>query len=396
MHLTLNENECTGCAICANICPKRCISMKSDNEGFLHPVIDYTECIDCMQCDRHCPILNKNSCEIQKPPLTYAAWSLDDNVRYESTSGGIFTELATAIISNGGYVAGARYDEDFNIVHCIIKDKSQVQLLRQSKYAQSDKKDIFSQIRNLLLEGNTVVFCGTPCECAGLQMFRDIEKGNLILLDFICLGVNSPAVYDLYKNYLEKKYGSKIVRMWFKNKKFGWNRFSTFVEFENGKTYSGDRYNDLFMRGYLEQRLYLRSACYECKFKSLSRIADVSLGDFWGIGEYKKELDTNLGTSLVMVNTEKGAELFNLIKKNIFFERVPTEIALRRNPAILNSAVRNKNRDRFFVDSQIITFDKLISKYCGATDFVNGKRKIRLFLSGIKKRISNQKEQNHD
>lgn len=236
----LNKNKCTGCSACYNICPKDAIKMKEDRAEFLFPEIDYDKCIKCNLCEKVCPSMSNQECleDRFKEPIVKAAWSKDENIRINSTSGGLFSELAKGFMKEKEtFVVGAIYNKEFLVEHYITNQMKDLELLRQSKYVQSDKKNVFSEIKNLLNKNKRVLFVGAPCEVMGLYSFLRKKYENLYTIDFLCLGTNSPKVYRKFLETLEKKYNSKIKRVWFKNKTYGWNLFSTKVEFENGKSY---------------------------------------------------------------------------------------------------------------------------------------------------------------
>ena len=365
---TLNDFECTGCASCANICPQKCIDMAENQEGFLYPKIDKKKCISCNLCEKACPYFTKVENNNYNNPIIKAAWSLNDEIRLNSTSGGIFSELAEIILSMEGCVIGARYNDDKIIEHYIIDKREEIPLLRQSKYAQSNKNDIYVKIKELLTLKKKVLFVGTPCEVSGLKTFLTVKKingDNLILCDFICLGVNSPKVYRLFLQALEKKYCSKVKKVWFKNKTYGWNNFSTRVDFENQQIYLKNKNEDYFMRGFIgANRLYMRLSCTECKYKTLPRISDITLADFWGIAEKNIALDADKGTSMIMLNSDKGKELFHLIKPNVFSADCSLEDVVRGNGALFESVKASPKRQAFFSELDNLAFDCLIDKYC--------------------------------
>ena len=359
----LEKNRCTGCYACSNACPKECITMERDKEGFDYPVIDKDKCVDCGLCVKACPILNKVKLNDNKSkPDIFAAWSNSDAIRVNSTSGGIFSELALQFLKEGGYLCGARYGENNHIEHCIVNTEEGLEKIRQSKYAQSDKKSVYLEIKKLLNEGEKVLFCGTPCECAGLVNCVGGKKDNLFIVDFICRGANSPKVYEKFIDYLEEKYKSKIKKVWFKNKTYGWNRFSTKVEFENGESYLEDRYHDLFIVGYIRFNLYMRPSCADCEYRGLERVSDVTLADFWGIKLEDESADIEKGTSLVMINSEKGEKKFDEIKKRLFCEKKSLEDTLQGNPSLLTSPVMNEKRQYFFENLDKMPLDKIAKK----------------------------------
>lgn len=380
----LDKEECTACAACVNICPKKCIYMERDEEGFEYPKIDKEKCINCGLCEKICPIINNKKQYENSKPRIYAAWSLDEEIRYNSTSGGIFSEIAKIILNKNGFICGARYNEQNLVEHTIVNDNEGLKKIRQSKYTQSSIGLVYVKIKELLEKENWVLFCGTPCECAGLLNFLGKDYEKLVICDFVCRGSNSPKVYMKFLNYLESKYKSKIKKVWFKNKTYGWNRFSTKIEFENGKEYLKDRYSDLYIRGYIEENLYMRPSCSNCKFKGMSRKSDITLADFWGVKLEHKGMDIEKGTSLVMVNSKKGEEIFEEIKSNIFFEEKTIEEALEKNPSIIKEAKKSKNRDEFMNQLDDMPINKLIKKYCKNNRL---KRRKIIIKSYLKKKL---------
>lgn len=376
----LSRNRCTGCSACVNICPRNSIIMEAEHDGFLYPVINKKTCIHCNLCEKVCPSLVQILDEDKKEPKVKAAWSLDKEVRWHSTSGGIFTELAKSFLTEGSYVVGARYTEEFLVEHYIIQTIDEISILRQSKYVQSDKKDIFKQIKALLEAGKKVLFVGSPCEVAGLYGFLQKKYAALVTVDFICLGANSPKVYLKFLEMLEEQYNSRVKKVWFKNKTYGWNRFSTKVEFVNGDYYLKDRNDDYFMRGYIGQnKFYTRPSCLECQYKKIPRVADLTLADFWGIANKDKNLDQDIGTSLIMINSSEGEKIFTDIQSKIYSCDCELADALDGNMAIFNSIKLDSRRNEFFNDLDVLRFDKLINKYCR----VNKKRRIINFFKKL-------------
>ncbi len=359
----IRKRECTGCHACYNACLGNCIHMERDEEGFLYPIVDSTNCTNCDLCVRVCPMVKKSKETMNvEEPKVYAAWSLNDEIRINSTSGGVFSELALHILKNGGYICGVRYGRNHHIEHCIINTIGGLETIRQSKYAQSDKGYIYREIKQLLLCGQKVLFCGTPCECAGLRNYLQKDYDNLIIVDFICRGANSPRVYERFLEYLENKYESKCVKVWFKNKTYGWNRFSTKIEFANGDCYLEDRDHDPYILGYIKCNLYMRPSCAKCRFRMVQRFSDITLADFWGIRLSDPSLDTEKGTSMVLINSSKGADLFGNIEPNIFHEEKSLKDVLIGNPCLLSSPRMNKKKGYFFKNLETESFDILMEK----------------------------------
>lgn len=363
--INIVKQDCTACGACNNICPNKSISMIPDDEGFLYPIIDQKKCINCKLCEKSCPIGNELDEKNDSQPKVYAAWSLDKKVRFNSTSGGLFTELAKTFIAQGGYVVGARYNASHLVEHHIIKEEKDIALLRQSKYVQSTIGFVFKNIKKLLEQDKHVMFVGTPCQGAGLLSFLNKDYKKLLLCDFICRGVNSPRAYLKYLESMEKHYDSTIKKVWFKNKINGWNKFCTKIEFDNGKEYYADRYTDVFMKGYLKNNLYIRPSCSNCYFKGFPRHADITLGDFWGVQLKDKKLDTDQGTSLVMIHSQKGKKHFEDLDNNIFKEEKELEEVLKFNPCAIKSIHMGEKRDYFFENIDTMDFQELINKIIG-------------------------------
>lgn len=360
-----NKIDCTGCNACGDVCPKDCITFKCDSEGFWYPHVDTTRCIECNLCVKVCPVINPDT-KIRRyvKPIVFAAYSKDEEIRLDSTSGGIFSILANKIYDNNGYVGGAVYNEDHTVSHIISSDRSDLQRIRSSKYLQSSLSGQFTQVKQLLDKRHAVIYCGAPCQIQGLYKFLKKDYPNLFTCDFICRGVNSPKVFLKYMDMLERKFGAKATYIKFKNKRWGWHNFSMKVNFENGNEYCQDRYHDLFFVGYLQSGCFARPACYECKFKGFPQKADITLADFWGIEKLDKSMDQDRGTSLVMINSDKGKELFNSVKNRIEYKEFSIEEAGLDNPAMVDSlSVKYGDRDSFFSDLNVLPFEDVAKKH---------------------------------
>lgn len=339
--------------------------MVADEEGFLYPSVDAIRCVDCgvclMTCPATCPVAPLKGVD----PRVYAAWSLNEETRYQSTSGGVFTELAKAILRDGGIAAGVRYDKQHRPSHTLIRCEDDLPLLRQSKYAQSDTGDIYRNVRAALDRGKEVLFVGTPCQCAAIKHFVG-PSGRLVVCDFICRGVNSPLVYAKYLEELEIRYGASVQRVWFKNKAYGWNRFGTQIDFENGQTYFGGRDEDPFMFGYIKTglNLYMRPSCGQCAFKGIVRSTDVTLGDFWGVKLCGSDDNTQNGVSAVITHTEAGRRLFDSIAPRIYREEQELDAVCLANACLTEPAVADaKNRVRFWEAFRQAGFHEAINQF---------------------------------
>lgn len=306
----MSKYNCFGCKACYSVCPQNCIDMLIDEEGFWYPKINMEKCIQCSLCEKICPAINVyNNKKAYSKPITLAAWNNDRFKREVSSSGGVFTSIAEWVLSNDGIVFGAGYDSQYNVIHKEASSKEKLDEIRGSKYVQSNINDTYVKTRYYLEKNKMVLFSGTPCQIAGLYNFIQQDYANLYTCDIVCHGVPSPKVFNKYKKMLEKRNNSKIKKISFRNKKFGWKLYSVSLLFENDTEYSKTLKEDPYMLGFL-RNYFLRPSCYKCIYAKLPRVSDITLGDFWGIDNKHPELDDNKGTSLVLVNTEKGREMF--------------------------------------------------------------------------------------
>lgn len=382
IHITDKVN-CCGCNVCGDACGKNAISFVTDNEGFWYPRVDNDLCVDCGLCDKVCPIQIKAiHVERYVEPTVYAAYTKDEAIRLDSTSGGIHSMLALKMYEKNAYVGGAIYNPDHTVSQIVDDNPERLPEIRSSKYLQSDAEGVYKEIRSLLIKGSNVFFCGCPCQIHALYNFLGKEYDNLVTCDFICRGVNSPKVFLKYMEMLERQYGSRATEIKFKNKKWGWHNFSMRVNFENGKEYCKDRYHDLFFIGYLQAGNFTRPSCYQCQFKGFPQKSDITLADFWGIESVDSTMDQDKGTSLVMVNSDKGMELFNSIKDMVEWRQFTMADARESNPAMESSLISTKpNREAFFNDLDKLPFEKVAKRYFPLPSMNN---KIRKKLSQMK------------
>lgn len=384
----VNKHDCCGCNACGDICAKGAITFHKDNEGFLYPQVDKEKCIDCGLCDKICP--NMHSEELKKndfeKPVCFAAIHKNLEIRFDSTSGGAFSALAKKAYQQHWYVGGAIWNEDWTVSQYISNNKKDLEKLRSSKYIQSDARGIFKQVKDLLVAGEKVLICGTPCQIAGLKSYLRKDYENLVTIDFICQYVNSPLIWGKYIDFLEKEHNSKVIYIKDKNKEIGWRALCNKVVFENGDVIY-DSYNvNHFRRCYMQLGIASRPSCYHCQYKGFPRVADITIADFWGVEKYlPKEFDNNLGTSLIMCNSQKGLDYFDeKVKKNLEIKSVDIEDTLGKNPALIvpfHPEIKFKRED-FYSDlsnSDIKTIvDSYISKYRGAN--ITNKRKVKNIL----------------
>lgn len=364
----INKKDCCGCNACGDICTHNAITYHTDHEGFWYPIVDKTLCTNCGLCEKVCPMLHLDTLHSygQHSPKVYGGFHKNIAIRFDSTSGGAFSALANAMYKQGGYVSGAVFNEDWTVSNYISNNKKDLVRLRSSKYVESYAEGIYKKIRNLLISGNKVLACGSPCQMAALRTYIGKDYDNLIIVDFLCRATNSPKAYRKYLEMLEEQFGGKIIYIKAKNKDHGWRSLARKVIFDNGKIYYGEGHEDHFRRGY-HLNYFERPCCYECKFKGLPRIADISLADFWGIENIDKTLDDNIGTSMILINTNKGQNFFDTIKNKMDIKEFPAQIAFRANYNVIMgnccTEPKNYNREQMFKDMDIMRFDDVAQKY---------------------------------
>lgn len=317
---------CCGCSACVQVCPKQCISLYEDKEGFLYPCVDKTKCIECGLCEKVCPCLGDSS--EREPKVVYAAKNSNENIRLKSSSGGVFTLLAEKVINAGGVVFGARFDENWDVELSYTETIEGLSAFRGAKYIQAQVGTTFIEAERFLKAGRKVLFSGTPCQIKGLLKYLRKDYDNLLTVDFVCHGVPSPKVWRLYlKEEIERiarqgDDGKNIVLsslvmptikgINFRDKSSGWKKYSFTLQLtkalaegeQNSVLRSNKFYENPFMQAFLSD-LILRPSCYACPAKSGKSSSDITIGDFWGIEHIKPEIDDDKGVSLVMVHNEK-------------------------------------------------------------------------------------------
>lgn len=344
--VTEEKNKCFGCRACANICPVSAITMKEDDEGFFYPIIDNNKCTNCGLCKKACPSLNKSKTYLSnnKNPDCYALMA-DDETRLVSSSGGAFTLIANWIFEQGGYVCGVAFVGQ-NVQHIIIDKKDDLYKLRGSKYVQSDTNTVYSQIKDLLNQDKYVLFTGTPCQVAGLYSFLGKDYEKLYTVDLICHGVPPQKVFDMYLADTIQK-DDVFAHTTFRDKKAGWTVYTTTTT--TGKHYYGGSLSkDTYLQAFINN-MCLRPSCGTCPYTSTQREADITIGDFWAIERFDKNLNDNKGTSVILLNSHKGRELFSSIKNNfVVCREVPLEYASYYNITLYTPLKQHTNRKAFF------------------------------------------------
>lgn len=368
MEIICPHELCTGCMACINTCSHNAISIIKDKEGFFYPKIIQDKCINCGLCKRRCPI---NNSPVTAQPLTiYSGWAKDEEIRLSSSSGGAFSMLAIPILEEGGVVFGASVNDKIQIEHIYIETTKDLKKLQGSKYVQSNIGDCYKKAQKFLNNNRRVLFCGTPCQIAGLRNFLRKEYNNLITIDLICHGVPSPLIFEEWKKWLKRKYNlSQITSINFRDKQKSWIFYNMKVEGKdlqgNNVLYYGKYYKDAWIRGFL-RNYFIRPSCYQCHFTSINRVSDFTIADWWGYSPTPQEKNDyeKKGVSLIFCNTEKSKTYFTKYCTNTMFLRERTkEEAYSTNPSLKQPFTAPILRHKFWEDYKILTFEELINKY---------------------------------
>lgn len=365
-----DKRDCCGCGACVQVCPKQCIAMVEDGEGFAYPQIEATLCVDCVLCERVCPVINKG--DAVAPKVVYAAKNKSEEIRLKSSSGGLFTLLAERVVSEGGVVFGAKFDENWRVVHAHADTVEGLAPFRGSKYVQSLIGNNYKSAEQFLKEGREVLFSGTPCQIAGLKRFLRREYDNLLTVEVVCHGVPSPKVW---RDYLTDRIASvaegghnensasqaTITDISFRDKTNGWVDYGVRIDYSLRTSAEDDvaqsagtsfseltlHREDIFMKGFLKN-LNLRPSCYRCAAREGRSGADIAIADYWGVQSVHDGFDDNKGVGLVVVNTAKGAACYNAVCGDVDHIVSDYNKALAFNPCITASVAEPKQRKDFW------------------------------------------------
>ena len=373
------EKYCTGCSACMSGCPINCITMVPDINGFAYPVIpDLSKCISCGLCENSCPIVMNKPIGNHNNPIAFAAYSNNLDLRKESSSGGIFSEIANEFIMMGGIVYGAAYDERFRVYHTSIETIDELNTIRRAKYAESWLGNTFSEVKSELDKGRQVLFSGTPCQVGGLIAFLKKGYDNLFCIDFICHGVPSPMVWEAYVEYRANTDNNGIlpIEINLRDKSTGWSkyRYSNCYKYPDGVEYRESSHDSVYMKLFTQDYI-LRKSCENCKFKGYSRPSDITLGDFWGIWDIDPEMDDDNGTSVAIIQSKKGMNVWDNVQERLHFKKVQLGQIRQQNPSIMNSSklstewneildkIRNKEFDyERFINRESYSFWHIVKK----------------------------------
>ena len=363
-----NKYSCSGCTACAQSCPKQCITMSSDYEGFKYPIVDETRCIQCGICIKVCPWRKE---KYQRPincftePIVYAAKCKDKNIRLNSTSGGIFTVLSDYILQLQGGICGAVYNTSTQKVeHTITFTTEGRNKMRGSKYVQSELSNTFQDIKTLLEQDKWLLFTGTPCQTAGLLSFLKKDYPKLVIVDILCHSVPSPLIL----HEILKKYAPTNIS--FRDKSLGWRKSYSFQIKENNKIIHNNTFLNLFFKGLIN-----RPSCYNCIFTNTYRASDLTIGDYWNIKAIDSKFEDPLGVSCILINSPKGKYIFEQIQNKI--ENIRTDLKPALHACLQQHTTEPvQKRRKFWTDYQEKGFDYCNKNYGYYTPIENIKANI--------------------
>lgn len=393
-----NSAQCCGCRACENICPKQAISMKENEEGFYYPQIDDDLCVNCGLCKNVC--MYQNNVLLNEVKNVYAAASKDDLMLQTVASGGIFSSLALAILKQGGVVFGTTMDivdGKLKPYHIAVEKIEELEKLKGSKYVQSDIGSTYNEAKVFLEEGRKVLFSGTPCQIAGLNLFLKKKYENLITIDIICHGVPSAKMFQDYIECKQNDIGGDIFSYRFRDKSKGQgyaikilyktNKGKNKVKLLDG---NNDSYNILFLESSIS-----RESCYSCKFAQIDRVSDITIGDFWGIYEehdnelLRSVMSDDKGISCILVNSDKGEKIVEEIKTELYYFLSEKEIVMKHNGQLRNPVYKNPNREevmQIYLKEGYGGLDRYVRRSLGIKKRTKNYAKA-LFPKSIKRRI---------
>ena len=337
-----DKKDCCGCHACMSVCPRNCIAMHPDEEGFLYPIVNQDVCIGCNLCEKVCPVIHQGQ---ERPPLkVYASRNKDTRILLESSSGGVFSLLAGAVIRLGGVVFGVRFDKDWNAVHSWTDSEEGLADFRGAKYVQSRVGNTFREAESFLKQGRQVLFSGTPCQIAGLKKFLRKEYEGLLTVDIVCHGVPSPLVWQHYLASLHPD-EDRITSISMRDKKEGWKRYRMEIWTGNNLLYAGKAMDNLYSKGYLAD-LFLRPSCHACPARKGKSGSDITIGDFWGVEASYPSFDDDKGTGLVLIHTPKGLNLYRGL--DVYHIETTYGQGVKENPCLERSVPLTRFRKEFW------------------------------------------------
>lgn len=359
----LNKKDCCGCTACASVCPKNCIDMATDKEGFKYPAVNADLCINCNLCQKVCPVINSNISSDARPLQSLIVRNKDTEIVRNSTSGGAVTAFTKEIVKAKGIVFGCVFDENFDIVHTSAETLQELSAFKGSKYVESQLGDTYKKIKLQLESGRKVLFVGTPCQVEGLISYLKKPFENLYTIDFVCRGVPSPLIWEKYRLAMTKKYKSEIVYAKFREKTYGYHSANLTLKYANGKKSAENTKTDYLLKSFFDD-ICSRPSCYDCKFKTAKRSSDLTVFDCWNISRYVPNVaDDDKGLTAVFVQSEKGKKLLEKVKDSFICYPADTELLLKTDGymAVKSVSPHPKRSAYFEMVNNGVSLDKVVA-----------------------------------
>jgi coenzyme F420-reducing hydrogenase beta subunit len=389
-----NKSICCGCTACACVCPKHCITMQEDKEGFKYPSVDKANCINCGLCEKVCPVIN-NPKPKTIPKEAYITRNNDSDIVKTSTSGGTVSALCDQIISEDGIIFGGAFDDNFNVKHTSAETKDELTKFRSSKYVQSDLENTFVKIKKELDSSRLVMFTGTPCQTAGLHNYLRKPYENLIIVDFVCRAVPSPLVWEMHRKELSKKYKSKLVYANFREKTYGYHSANLTMRFANNKKSVENTKTDNMLKSFFSG-ICSRPSCYSCPFRSAGRVSDLTVFDCWNVTRYVPTLpDDDKGYTAVMIQSAKGKKIFESISDKITKYDADINLLLQTDGkmALQNPKMHPKRKEYFEMLESGAALSKAVKTYIPIkfSRRLAGKTRTILYKTNLLNKLKNLK-----
>lgn len=371
------KEKCCGCSACASICPKECIDMITDEEGFLYPKVNNDICINCNLCEAICPILNCKEEETFEQD-GYIVQNKNEQVLRESTSGGAFTAIAAYVLRKKGVVFGVELTEQLEAHHIYIENEDELYKFRNSKYIQSNVGMSYKEAKSFLEQGRFVCFSGTPCQIEGLKKYLKKDYENLITVDVVCRAVPSPLIFKKYIELQENVFKEKILKVRFRDKYYGY-KYSTLniVSEKNNGSYHEGIDSDPWLRAFFSN-ICDRPSCHKCKFRKIYRVSDITIWDCLNVWEFSKELDNDKGATRVLIHSDKAKKVFEEIKRDFNYIKIAPQKLIKDVAEVKRSVPQNERRREFFRDAHVLSGTQLFEKYFPNTFKVRAEHKVRL------------------
>lgn len=356
-----DKRTCCGCSACASVCPKKCITMKEDKEGFLYPETDKEICIECGRCEKVCPVMEVAP-EMPKPQKAFIMQHKDGTVLRESTSGGAFTAIGKQVIEKGGVVFGAGFNKDFEVVHQYVERTEDLKVFRNSKYVQSRIGDSYLQAKKFLETDRYVCFSGTPCQIEGLLSFLHKPYERLIAVDVVCRACPSPLVLRKYLEMQKSKLGINLTGVKFRDKYHGYKYSAMSLHGDRSKDYHQGIDTDYYLRSFFAG-VNIRPSCTQCAFRKRYRNSDMTIWDCFDVYKYSKELDNDKGVTRLLTHTPKGESIAESLREDMHILEISPDKAVEGVKEMYHSVSFHPQREAFFADLNRLSPEACFKKY---------------------------------